>query len=62
MTQEVIMDIRPDGTIGLEAKGFKGKECDSVLNELEQSLGNVINKKLKPEYHQKVRHGEKIQT
>jgi len=60
MAEEIIVDIHPDGKITMEAKGFHGKQCEVIMSELEASLGKVVNVKLKPEYHEQVRHGEKV--
>jgi hypothetical protein len=60
MTEEIIVDIHPDGKITMEAKGFHGKGCEVVLEELGAALGKTTNVRLKPEYHERVTHGEKV--
>jgi hypothetical protein len=54
MAEEVIVEISPQGKVTLEAKGFKGGTCEQVLSKIEEELGTVTNKTLKPEYHERV--------
>lgn len=60
MAEEIIVDIHPDGKVTMEAKGFKGKQCEVLMSEIEKDLGKVTSVRLKPEYHEEVRHGEKV--
>jgi len=62
MTEEIIVDIMPNGKVKMEAKGFHGKQCETTMAELESALGRVTNVKLKPEYHREVTHGEKVRS
>ena len=62
MTEELIVDIMPDGKVKMEAKGFHGKQCEVTMAELESALGRVTKVQLKPEYHEQVRHGEKVRN
>lgn len=41
-----------DGAVKLEGHGFKGKECDKAMADYEQALGQVSDRKNKPEYLQ----------
>ena len=60
MAEEIIVDILTDGTVKMEGKGFHGKQCEIVMAEIEATLGKVANVRVKPEYNEKVAHGEKI--
>ena len=60
MTEEITVDISPEGVVKMDAKGFKGKGCEVLMSEIENALGKVAKVNLKPEYHEKVRHGETI--
>ena len=62
MTEEIIVDILPDGKVKMEAKGFHGKQCEVTMAELESALGRVKSVQLKPEYHREVTHGEKVRN
>ena len=62
MAEEIIVDIMPDGKVKMEAKGFHGKQCEVTMAELESALGRVTDVKLKPEYHERVTHGEKVRN
>ena len=62
MTEELIVDIMPDGKVKMEAKGFHGKQCEVTVAELESALGRVTKVQLKPEYHERVAHGEKVRN
>lgn len=60
MAEEIVVDIHPDGKVTMDAKGFHGKQCEVVMGEIEASLGKVANVRLKPEYREEVRHGERV--
>ena len=62
MTEEIVVDIMPDGKVKMEARGFKGKQCEVTMAELESALGRVTSVQLKPEYREKVTHGEKVRN
>jgi len=51
MEKELIMRVRPDGTIEIEAIGYQGKDCD-VAKAFEQSLGIMHNEEFKQDYFQ----------
>lgn len=48
--QEVIIDIDERGNVTVEGKGFTGNECTALTKEIEQALGDVEKRTLKPEY------------
>lgn len=49
--QEIVIDIETDGTVTIEGKNFEGGECTKFTAEIEQALGKVTQRTLKPEYH-----------
>jgi Protein of unknown function (DUF2997) len=55
MATEIILDFAPDGEVKMEGKGFQGKSCDEAMSHFEKALGEVSNRKNKPEYFQGVR-------
>ena len=46
--------IRPDGTVEIDAVGFKGNACEAATKPLREALGGVENENRKPEWHEKV--------
>ena len=45
--------VKPDGSVTFDAKGFTGAECEKVTKALEESLGETITNKRKPEFHRR---------
>jgi len=55
----MIITISPDGsTVELEVKGVKGPACLELTKEIENEIGDVIERKLTSDYHQKTTHTE----
>jgi hypothetical protein len=52
MAEEIIVNIGPDGEIGIDAQGFKGKGCTEATEFLEKGLGRVSETTKKAEYRQ----------
>lgn len=52
MAQEVVIEIDEKGNVVVEGKGFAGAECTAVTKALEEAIGTVESRKLKPEYRQ----------
>lgn len=50
--EEFEITIGPNGEIQIEVKGAKGKSCVELTAFLEQALGEVKSRDLKPEYYQ----------
>jgi Protein of unknown function (DUF2997) len=59
-TIEVV--IAPDGSLKIEALGFKGADCEKATAFLEKALGRVSGKSKKPEYYhrEELRHQQKV--
>lgn len=57
MSEEFEIDIAPDGTMKVEAKGYKGAGCIDALNKLLESLKeggietNIKEQQKKQEYY-----------
>lgn len=49
--QHIQIDIGPDGGIRIEAQEFSGPDCEQATAFLEEALGQVGRRNLKPEYH-----------
>ena len=41
-----------DGTVEVEAIGFKGQGCEQATKQVEEALGIVANRKKKPDFYQ----------
>jgi hypothetical protein len=48
--EEIIIDIDERGNVRIEGKGFSGPDCVKFTEELENALGTVEKRELKPEY------------
>ena len=48
--QEIDIIIEANGDVTIDAKGFQGGECTQLTKELEQALGEVTRRTLKPEH------------
>jgi len=49
---EIIVEIRPDGTVTIRAKGFKGAKCLEATAPFEEILGGDIEREKLPEYYE----------
>lgn len=56
MAQEIVIDIDRSGNVTVEGKGFQGTECTALTKAIEDELGEVTDRKLKPEYRQAAPH------
>ena len=50
--KEVVVTISKTGETNIEVIGAVGSECDTITADLENKLGVVKERKLKPEYYQ----------
>lgn len=46
--------VATDGSIQIDAVGFKGSDCETATKFLEDALGIAGQRQHKPEYHQRV--------
>lgn len=51
MHRTIEVTIDPEGTVILEATGFRGNACEKATKEIEEALGLQKTRKKKPEYH-----------
>ena len=45
--------VMPDGSLIIDAVGFKGPECDKATRFLEEVLGQIASKQRKPAYNER---------
>lgn len=48
MAKEVIITVKPDGSVEIEAAGYAGRECLKATNPFEDALGVITKRKPKP--------------
>lgn len=51
--KKIQIDIKKDGTIDIEAIGYKGVGCEEATRVFEEALGTVTSRDKKPEFYQK---------
>jgi hypothetical protein len=50
--EQIVVRIKKDGTVEIEAVGFKGSACREATRPLEEALGEVVEERLKPEFYE----------
>ena len=50
--QELEIVIAPTGEIQINVQGMKGSKCVDLTKSLEEALGHVVQRTLKPEYYE----------
>ena len=50
--KEIVVEIKDDGEIQIETKGFKGKNCVTETEFLKKVLGKETSRSLTPAYWQ----------
>ena len=50
--KEIIVEVKSDGEIKIETRGFKGKDCITESEFLKKLLGKETEKSLTPAYWQ----------
>ena len=45
--------VNPDGSLVIDAIGFKGPECEKATRFLEEALGQIATKQRKPAYNER---------
>lgn len=48
----IIIEIAEDGSLKLDAQGFKGADCEKATKALEDAIGTTSGRKKKPEWYQ----------
>lgn len=49
--EEIVITIRPDGTVEAEVEGACGPGCAELLAPLDRALGAVRERRRKPEFY-----------
>lgn len=50
--ERIVIDIDEKGNVRIEGEGFAGTDCTKLTKAIEEALGEVTERKLKPEYRQ----------
>ena len=50
MTKTIDVIIAPNGSLSIEAVNFQGADCEKATRFLEEALGQVAERKRKPDY------------
>jgi len=58
MAKEIIITVKPDGTIEIEATGYAGRDCLKATKPFEDSLGVITRRKPKPVILQEAEENE----
>jgi len=48
---EIIVTVKKNGNLKINANGFEGKECTKITEPLERALGTVQDQAHKSEYY-----------
>lgn len=55
--KSIHVEIDEQGAVVIDAKGFKGADCEKATRFIEEALGKVTKKTKKPEYNSKATVG-----
>ena len=55
MAKEVVIYIKPDGTVSVEAVGFEGSGCEKATQAIRDALGETVAITRKPEFQRTVK-------
>lgn len=53
MTKKIVIDIKKDGSINIEAFNYTGGECEKATEPFEEVFGQTTEKTYKPEFYEK---------
>lgn len=53
MTKQIVIDIKKDGTINIEAVNYTGNECEKATQPFEEVFGLTTEKTYKADFYQK---------
>ncbi len=51
MSRTIEILVRPGGGIEIEAKGFRGPDCEAATKFIEDALGRTVSRRRKPEFN-----------
>lgn len=57
----IIVEVKEDGTVKIDAIGFTGAACEKATAEIEKALGTAGKRNKKPEYHQGAAQTTRVQ-
>jgi hypothetical protein len=57
---KVIVTIKPNGTISVEAEGWNGPTCSTITKPYVQALGQEAKEELKPEFYAETTIEQKV--
>lgn len=62
MSEQIVIDISPAGSVKIDAVGFKGQGCSIATKQIEIALGGAKagGKKKKPEFFQPSGSGQTV--
>ena len=60
MAKTIEVIVQPDGSLKIEAVGFRGADCEKATRFLEQALGKPTNRQKKPEYYGQAQHHQRV--
>ena len=60
MAKTIEVIVTADGSLKIDAVGFKGADCEKATVFLERALGKVSGKQKKPEYYRQVQHQQRV--
>ena len=52
-TEEIVIDVKPDGSVRIAGEGFVGPECDRFMGQIEHAIGVVETRTNTPAYHRR---------
>ena len=58
--KQIEVIVHPDGSLKIDALGFKGADCEKATRFLELALGRQTGNQRKPEYHRQVRSQQQV--
>jgi hypothetical protein len=57
--EKIIIEIDVDGSTKVSVEGVKGKGCEALTKDIEESLGSVTERKHTPEFSQRETQSER---
>lgn len=60
MSRTIEVIVQPDGSLKIDAVGFRGADCEKATRFLEQALGRVAGRQKKPEFYRQAGRQQRI--
>lgn len=61
MTQQILVTVDSTGQSQVEVRGVPGPACRDLTAAIEQALGQTVEDRTTPEYHQQARQSQQRQ-